>query len=156
MPTDTRACMHSILPLRFREQILHKPCAQMCKSCTPKCWWTPDHQVPARANTAQPPLVCIQKTHESLSVSPATSIGFSPIKMYFRPHKHAFQKKSGNLSLVTSNYHVLSSCFYSLCPVRVQLIGIVLCRCQKASETFSAYVSSLTCVFCIFDPCFIK
>lgn len=72
-----------------------------------------------------------------------TSIGFSPIKMYFRPHKHAFQKKSGNLSRITSNCHVLS-CFYSLCPVHVQLIGIALCTCRKAAET--SVLMSLTCV----------
>lgn len=149
MPTDTRACMHRILPLPFREQILHKPRAQMLKSCMPKCLWTPR---PPGSSMCK---YCIT-THKSLSVSSATSIGLSPIKMSFRPHRHAFQKESGNLSPITSNCHVLSSCFYSLCPVCVQLIGTVLCRCQKVSETFSAYISSLARVFCIFDPCFIK
>lgn len=95
--------------------------------------------------------VCVQKSHESLSVSSAASTRFSAIKTHFRPHKHAFQKEPGNpSSTTTSNCHVLSSRFYSLCSLCVQRTGIVLCRCQQASETFSAYVSSLAPVFCVF------
>lgn len=62
------------------------------------------------------------------------------------------KKLSGNLSPVTSNCNFLSSCFYSLCPVHLQLIAIVLSRCQKASEAFRVYVSSFTCLFFYFWP----
>lgn len=66
---------------------------------------------------------------------------------YVLCHPHRF---------LTSNCHFLSSCFYSLCPVHLQLVGIVLCRCQKASEAFRAYVSFLTHLFSVFDPWFFK
>lgn len=68
--------------------------------------------------------------------------------------KHPFQRIVWQLVPITGNCHFLSSCFYSLCPLHLQLTGIVLCRCQKASEPFRAYVFSPTCVFCIWPTVF--
>lgn len=77
------------------------------------------------------------------------------LKCYFRPHKHAFQKQSGNLFLLpaTVTSYLLAST--PSAPCVCSLLELCFADVRKHPRC-SVLMSLLTRVFCIPDPGFIR